>query len=154
MSVQGSGPWPGATVAMRIWPWKVATVTGLVVGGAWFALAASGGGVRAITVASPASLGLVAFFLIGGMTALAARPGMAGSVPGAADGQIWALRHPWAFALWPALATAVAVFAVRRALVLWNLEESLLSTTFDGLGRGAAVLVCVALFGRAVARKS
>ncbi|GAB2953616.1 hypothetical protein ACFMQL_37235 [Nonomuraea fastidiosa] len=154
MSPRARGPWPGAAVAFKIWPWKAATVTGLLVGGAWFALAASGGDIKAITIASPASLGLVAFFLIGAMTALAAKPGMAGSVPGTADEQAWARRHPWAFALWPALGTAVTVFIVRRTLALWNLEESVLSTAFDGLGRGAAVLVCAALFGMAVARRS
>ncbi|MDH2427222.1 hypothetical protein [Sphaerisporangium sp. TRM90804] len=132
---------------LRLWPWKAAAGTALVVAVAWFALAASGGDVRAIIVASPVCLGLVVFFLLGGIIAVASEP--AGE---RRDARAWALRHPWAFALWPALATAVLVFVVRRLLDLWNLNETLLSSALDGLGRAAAVLVCVALTALAARR--
>lgn len=147
MSSRPYRPRMGTAAVVRLWPWKAATVTGVLVAGVWFAIAASGGEIRAITVASPVCLGLVAFFLIGGIAALGGSGGRGEATGEAGEARAWALRHPWAFAWWPALTTAVAVFCVRRALNLWNLDESLVSSLLDGLGRGAAVLVCVALTG-------
>lgn len=141
---------------LRLWPWRTATRLAALVFVGWLAFSLLAGEIAAIYVASPISLALFVFFLVGCLNVLMSEGERHGDgdrrstadVPDTAADRAWALRHPWRFGLPAAIATAITVFVARRALTLWDLDETLLSTTLDGLARGAILWVIVGLTGR------
>jgi hypothetical protein len=145
---------PGRTMGPRhaigIWPWKMAGGWALAVTVGWLALSFSSGEAEGILVASPLCIGVMVFFLLGGMAVLVAEE----SDPERAAAQRWAREHPWSFAAGPTLGVTVAVIAARRAVALWELDESLAGSALDGLARGTISLVILVVTAHVMRRRA
>src|SRR6266545_3442087 len=119
-----------ATAAATQGPWGLAIAGGAVVGGAQLAIELLGGH---LTVAGPVAAGLTVLFLIGSIGALLGK---------SRDRAIaWAHRHPWRFAVVPAIGAGVAVLPVK---LLFS-TAGLFGATFDAMWTAVSVLVIVGL---------
>jgi hypothetical protein len=123
--------WIAVSVASQ-GPWAVALAGGAIVGAADLGLHVLTGH---LTVATPLSVAVAMFFLIGAGGALLRR--------GYDRARSWAQRHPWSYASVPAAATAVTVFGVRLVLS----ASGPFDAAWHGLWSGAWVLLLLGLIG-------
>lgn len=139
--------------AVRLFPWKMSAAWAAAVTAGWLALSLSGGDFRGILVASPLCIGIMVFFLLGGVVLVLRE---VADADGAAA-QDTVRRLAPALAVVPAVLIAVLVFAARRACALaWGMDESVAGSAVDGAARGAigyVILVACALAARYDARK-
>jgi hypothetical protein len=91
------------------------------------------------------------FFVWGALSPLIAGSGDAGASD---EDRAWALRHPWLFAVPPAVAAGAALFVVRRALTLWTLDETVVASAVQALASAGAALLILGLAGMVVRRRS
>ncbi|HEX6469674.1 MAG TPA: hypothetical protein VF069_11315 [Streptosporangiaceae bacterium] len=124
-----------ATAAATQGPWGLAFAGGAVVGGAQLALHVLGGH---LTVAGPLTSGLMAFFLIGSIGALLLK--------GRDRARAWAHRHPWRFAVVPAIGAGATVLPVKLLLS----TAGLFGATFAAMSTAASVFIIVGLIGMVV----
>jgi hypothetical protein len=124
-----------ATSAATQGPWGLALAGGAVIGGAQLLFQLLSGH---LTVAGPLAAGLTAFFLIGSIGALLAKS--------RDRARAWARRHPWRYAVAPALGVGAAVLPVQLLLS----GAGVVGATFDALWTAASVLVIVGLVGMVV----
>ncbi|MEV5830529.1 hypothetical protein AB0L25_33690 [Spirillospora sp. NPDC052242] len=137
--------------AVRLFPWKMSALCAAAVTVGWLVLSLSGGDFRGILVASPLCIGIMVFFLLGGLVMVLREDG------GNAAAQDTVRRLAPVLAVVPAVLIAVLVFAARRACALaWGMDETVAGSAVDGAARGAigyVVLVGSALAARHDARK-
>jgi hypothetical protein len=124
-----------ATSAAAQGPWGLAAAGGAVIGGGQLAIELLSGHV---TVASPLAAALTVFFLIGPIGALLGK--------GRDRARAWAHRHPWRYAVVPALAAGAAVLPVKLLLS----TAGIIGATGAALGTAATILVIVGLAGMIV----
>jgi hypothetical protein len=126
--------WIATTAAMQ-GPWGLAAAGGAVVGGAQLIIELSGGH---LSVATPLASGLMAFLLIGSIGALLGK-----NRDRARD---WAHRHPWRFAMVPAIGAAAADLPIKLLLS----SAGIFGATFDAMWAAVSVFVIVGLVGMVV----
>jgi hypothetical protein len=124
-----------ATSAAAQGPWGVAFAGGAVVGGAQLAFELLSGH---LTVAGPLAHGLTVFFLIGSIGALL--------IKGRDRARAWAHRHPWRFAVVPAIGAGATVLPVQLLLS----TSGIFGATAEALWTALTVLVTVGLVGMVV----
>jgi hypothetical protein len=124
-----------ATAAATQGPWGVAFAGGAVAAAAHFAAHLLGGH---LTLAAPLTGGLVVFFLIGSIGALLGKS--------RDRARAWAHRHPWKYAVAP----AIGVGAIALPVYLLFSTAGIVGATFDALWTAVSVLVIVGLVGLVV----
>jgi hypothetical protein len=123
--------WIATSAAMQ-GPWGLAFAGGAVVGGAQLVFQLLAGH---LTVAGPLAGGLTVFFLIGSIGALVMK--------GRDRARAWARKHPWRFAVAPAIGAGATVLPVQLLLS----TQGIFGATWDALWTAASVLVIVGLVG-------
>ncbi|HEU5160341.1 MAG TPA: hypothetical protein VFU43_25305 [Streptosporangiaceae bacterium] len=124
-----------ATAAASQGPWGLAAAGGAVIGGVQLGAELLGGH---LTVAGPIASGLIVFLLIGSVGALLGK-----DRDRARD---WAHRHPWRFAIAPAIAAAAVDLPVKLVLS----SAGLVGATADAMWAALSVFVIVGLVGMVV----
>jgi hypothetical protein len=124
-----------ATAAASQGPWGLAAAGGAVIGGVQLAAELAGGH---LTLAGPLASGLMVFVLIGSIGALLCK-----SRDRARD---WAHRHPWRFAVVP----AVAAGAVDLPVTLILGSAGIFGAAADAMWAALSVFVIVGLVGMVV----
>lgn len=137
-----------AGAALRGAPWKTAAISGGAVTATSFAMG--------VLLPGAADLSWALFLGIS-VCALVASIG-AMSKPDEGDratrqSRLWALRHPWRFALYPGIGTAILMYPVQ--LIIDN--EGVFSAAWDALWNGAFIylitgLITLTMRGRAKAK--
>lgn len=124
-----------ATAAAMQGPWALATAGGAVIGGAQLAIELINGH---LTVAGPLASGLMTFFLIGSIGALLGKE--------RDRARAWAHRHPWRFAVVPAIGAAAVDLPVKLVLS----SAGIFGATADAMWTALSVFVIVGLVGMVV----
>ena len=120
-----------ATAAASQGPWGLAAAGGAVIGGVQLAAGH-------LTLAGPLASGLMVFFLIGSIGALLGK-----SRDRARD---WAHRHPWRFAVVPAIGAGVVDLPVKLVLS----SAGIFGAAADAMWTALAMFVIVGLVGMVV----
>jgi hypothetical protein len=133
------------TIAAFLWPWKPALLGGAIGAGGSLLL-----GLLppvGISLFGPLSAGLFLFFLVGGVGSVwRTRSSSPASEAGRAGR--WIARHPWRYALVPALALLATLFVAGVVL-----PGSALGALFSGFGEAAVVFAATGIVA-AVQRRS
>jgi hypothetical protein len=133
------------TIATFLWPWKPALVGGAIGAGGSLLL-----GLLppvGISLFGALSTGLFLFFLVGGVASVL-RTRSSGPGSDYARAGRWVARHPWRYALVPALALLATLFVA--GLVL---PGSAVGALLSGVGEAAAVFAATGIVA-AVQRRS
>ncbi|MGJ6967555.1 hypothetical protein ACSDR0_37115 [Streptosporangium sp. G11] len=123
-----------AGAALRGAPWKTAAVAGGATAATGFVLSvfANGG-----DLPWAMAIGIGLFSLIAAIGSIS-RPAVGDRVT--REARLWALRHPWRFALYPALGSAILLYPVQLVLD----REGVFGAALDALQGGLAIYLITA----------
>ncbi|MFI9588610.1 hypothetical protein ACIHCQ_44150 [Streptomyces sp. NPDC052236] len=138
-----------AVAAATLGPWRAAATVGALGGGVALVLGAIADGIGLGVVAGALSAALLLFFVVGGAGAVLGDKKGAGS---GSDRRIrrWAEAHPWRVAAVPGALMIVTDVVVHQIFT----GQGLFGSLWDGLCRGALVVLVVGMVGRFSRRRA
>ncbi|MEU5431601.1 hypothetical protein AB0H73_39225 [Streptomyces olivoreticuli] len=129
-----------AVASATLGPWRAAGAVAAIGSAVSLGLHTVTGDFGLAVVAGALSVGLMLFFLVGGIGGV-----LGDRSANSSEHRIrrWARAHPWQVAVVPAGALLVSDLVMRQVLT----DESFFSSMWDGLWRGALVAVVTGLIG-------